>query len=226
MRFSPSGQARRPSGRLSPPTRTRPRRCGCPMSCRRSCGRTAAARCCSAGTRWAAVRPRTPRARVARALLLVTTMQPADGLRATDSTAVTTDGDLVYASADRLYVATSRWGTVGPMRPLGGIAWRGTPATGGVTTEIHSFDTSSASTTRYVGTGSVPGYVLGRWALSEYQGTLRVATTRQPPWTGRGRRPQLFDDRQARRARRCPRRDRPGRGAGQDRADPGRALFR
>jgi uncharacterized secreted protein with C-terminal beta-propeller domain len=28
----------------------------------------------------------------------------------------------------------------------------------------------------------VPGYVLGRWALSRYDGALRVATTRQPPW--------------------------------------------
>ncbi len=47
--------------------------------------------------------------------LLVTTMRPSEGLAATDSTAVTTDGDLVYASEDRLYVATSRWGTVSPL---------------------------------------------------------------------------------------------------------------
>ena len=52
--------------------------------------------------------------------LLVTTLRPGDGLAATDSTAVTTDGDLVYASADRLYVATSRWGTVGPVMPTCG----------------------------------------------------------------------------------------------------------
>lgn len=120
--------------------------------------------------------------------LLVTTMQPSDGLAATDSTAVTTDGDLVYASQERLYVATSRWGTVGPVRPLEDTARQGTPGgapeTDEVTTEIHGFDTSSATSTRYVGTGSVPGYVLGRWALSEHEGALRVATTRQPPWTG------------------------------------------
>ena len=114
--------------------------------------------------------------------LLVTTMQPTNGLGGTDSTAVTTDGDLVYASEDRLYVATSRWGTVGGVRSPGGIAlWD--PRSAKVTTEIHSFDTTSEQTTRYVGTGSVPGYVLGRWALSEYEGTLRVATTLQPPWT-------------------------------------------
>jgi hypothetical protein len=117
--------------------------------------------------------------------LLVTTMQPAEGLGATDSTAVTTDGDLVYSSEDRLYVATSRWGTVGPVDdvPRPGVASRLRPATDEVSTEIHGFDTSSATRTTYVGTGTVPGYVLGRWALSEHEGVLRVATTRQPPWS-------------------------------------------
>ena len=120
--------------------------------------------------------------------LLVTTLQPGDGLAATDSTAVTTDGDLVYASEERLYVATSRWGTVGPVRPLDDTVRPGAatsmPAVDEASTEIHAFDTSSETSTRYVGTGSVPGYVLGRWALSEHEGALRVATTRQPPWTG------------------------------------------
>ena len=117
--------------------------------------------------------------------LLVTTLRPADGLAATDSTAVTTDGDLVYASADRLYVATSRWGTVGPVMPMlrsGSAAGR--PAPDEVSTELHAFDTSSSTKTEYVGSGSVPGFVLGRWALSQHEGALRVATTRQPPWDG------------------------------------------
>jgi uncharacterized secreted protein with C-terminal beta-propeller domain len=116
--------------------------------------------------------------------LMVTTMRPGStGLQPTDRAAVTTDGDLVYASADRLYVATSRWGTVGPV-PLAATAAgdvRVTP-TDEVTTELHGFDTSSPDTTRYLGSGSVPGYVLGRWALSHHDGALRVATTRQPPW--------------------------------------------
>ncbi|MGH8894254.1 MAG: beta-propeller domain-containing protein [Actinomycetes bacterium] len=115
--------------------------------------------------------------------LLVTTLRPADGLAPTDTTAVTTDGDIVHASVDRLYVATSRWGTVGPVMPLD--ATRGTRTAASVdevSTELHGFDTSSATGTRYLGSGSVPGYVLGRWALSSYDGALRVATTRQPPW--------------------------------------------
>ena len=115
--------------------------------------------------------------------LLVTTIRPGDGLAATDRTAVTTDGDLVYASEDRLYVATSRWGTVVPLfgvdDTVGAVA-RSLPDE--VRTEIHAFDTTSETETEYVGSGSVPGYVLGRWALSRYDGVLRVATTRQPPW--------------------------------------------
>ena len=118
--------------------------------------------------------------------LLVTTLRPTDGLAATDSTAVTTDGDLVYASADRLYVATSRWGTVGPVMPMlrSGSGAEARPAPDEVSTELHAFDTSSSTKTRYVGSGSVPGFVLGRWALSQHEGALRVATTRQPPWDG------------------------------------------
>jgi uncharacterized secreted protein with C-terminal beta-propeller domain len=110
--------------------------------------------------------------------LLVTTLDPARGLAPVDSTAVTTDGDLVYASAERLYVATSRWGTVAPAasEPSASV-----PSQEQVTTELHAFDTTSDET-RYVGTGSVPGYVLGRWALSEHEGRLRVAVTSAPPW--------------------------------------------
>jgi len=115
--------------------------------------------------------------------LLVTTLRPADGLASSDDTAVTTDGDLVYASEERLYVATSRWGTVGPIRAPAGTA-DSSAAPGEVTTELHGFDISSATSTSYLGSGSVPGYVLGRWALSSHEGALRVATTRAPPWDG------------------------------------------
>jgi hypothetical protein len=109
--------------------------------------------------------------------LLVTTLRPSDGLAAVDRTAVTTDGDLVHASPDRLHVATSRWGTVGPADTTD-------PASGRVTTQVHAFDTSSPDRTRYVGTGSVDGYLSGRWAMSRHEGHLRVATTTEAPWDG------------------------------------------
>jgi uncharacterized secreted protein with C-terminal beta-propeller domain len=112
--------------------------------------------------------------------LLVTTLDLSAGLAAQDSTAVTTDGELVYASPDRLYVATSRWGTAQPRDDPSAAA--GQPD--GVTTELHGFDTTVAGRTTYAGTGSVPGYVLGRWALSSHEGHLRVAVTSSPPWAG------------------------------------------
>jgi hypothetical protein len=70
------------------------------------------------------------------------------------ATAVTTSGDVVYSSTDRLVVATSDAGT----------------------TELHDFALQGPRTT-YVGSGSVPGIVRDRWSLDWYDGRLRVATT-------------------------------------------------
>ena len=123
--------------------------------------------------------------------LLVTTLDLGQGLNPQDTTGVTTDGELVYASADRLYVATSRWGTAAPAaddvpRPTGGPP--GDTSSVGMTTEVstelHAFDTSAPGRTAYTGSASVPGYVMGRWALSSHDGHLRVATTSSPPWGG------------------------------------------
>jgi uncharacterized secreted protein with C-terminal beta-propeller domain len=115
--------------------------------------------------------------------LVVTTLDLGRGLEPRHSTGVTTDGDLVYASPDRLYVATSRWGTTAPPaddRPATSTATTQQE----VSTELHAFDTTSPDRTSYAGSGSVSGYVLGRWALSSYDGHLRVATTSAPPWDG------------------------------------------
>ncbi|MFP5219889.1 MAG: beta-propeller domain-containing protein [Actinomycetes bacterium] len=111
--------------------------------------------------------------------LMVTTLRPSAGLAPVDTTAVTTDGDLVYASSERLYVATSRWGTVAP-------ATADVPAPDEVTTQVHAFDTTSPDATRYLGSGSVRGYAYGRWAFSQHEGHLRVATTLQAPWDAGG----------------------------------------
>ena len=115
--------------------------------------------------------------------LLVTTLDPSRGLAPQDSTGVTTDGELVYASTGRLYVATSRWGTSAPPVPLDDRRDTATATVvDQVTTELHAFDVSSPTSTRYAGSASVDGYVMGRWALSSYDGHLRVATTSSPPW--------------------------------------------
>ena len=51
-----------------------------------------------------------------------------------------------------------------------------------MTTEIHRFDASDPSRTTYRSSGSVPGFVLNQFALSEDKGVLRVATTEDPLW--------------------------------------------
>jgi uncharacterized secreted protein with C-terminal beta-propeller domain len=76
----------------------------------------------------------------------------------------------VYASTSRLFVTTGRWD------------WSADALGSVVTTEVHGFDISSPSATTYVGSGSVPGYTIGQYALSELGGNLRIATTLEPPW--------------------------------------------
>jgi uncharacterized secreted protein with C-terminal beta-propeller domain len=51
-----------------------------------------------------------------------------------------------------------------------------------VTTQIHDFDISDPTKTTYLGSGSVPGYLLSQWSLSDFQGVLRVVSTDQPTW--------------------------------------------
>lgn len=106
-------------------------------------------------------------------MVSVLTLATDRGLTVTDSDAVLTDGDVVYASPGSLYVATPRW--VDPTRGSDGTAPRGT-------TLIHRFDTRSPSETEHRGSAGVPGYALNQFSLSEHEGHLRVATTREPDW--------------------------------------------
>jgi hypothetical protein len=101
-------------------------------------------------------------------------------------TEVTVVGDAttVYASTKSLYVATS-------------YAPVGTPTTDTTgTTAIDAFDLSDPTTPRYVGSGQVPGALIGQYAMSEYQGMLRVATTvgSATPPPGEGTAPTTTSD--------------------------------
>ena len=100
----------------------------------------------------------------------VITLDLAGSLEELDRDSVVADAGTVYASTDRLVVATSRWSQTS------------SPSSGQVTTELHAFDITDPATTSYVGSGSVPGYLLNQFALSEHEGNLRVATTEEPPW--------------------------------------------
>jgi hypothetical protein len=84
------------------------------------------------------------------------------------SVAVTADGQVVYSSADRLYVTSTEIDQQNepmPYRPMD------------VRTQLHAF-ALDGTVTRYVGSGHVDGSVRDRWSLDEHAGKLRVAWTR------------------------------------------------
>jgi hypothetical protein len=116
-----------------------------------------------------------PRAFGGLGLVTVMTLDVARGLDAVDADAIVSDGRVVYASRSSLYVATDRYDA----RPVAGG-----PAPDGVTTAIHRFDIRSPTQSRYRGSGSVPGTLLGQWSLSESDGVLRIASTSVPTWWG------------------------------------------
>ncbi len=94
------------------------------------------------------------------------------GFALTDSLGVITDGQTVYASTDRLTVATPRypeWDFETGVVKDGEIA----------RTALHNFDITDPVRATYVASGRVDGTLLNQYSLSEYDGYLRVATTRQ-----------------------------------------------
>ncbi len=109
--------------------------------------------------------------------LTVLTVNLDNGLELLDSLGVVTDGQTVYASTDRLTVATARWPEWD--RETGSIR-----AEENYSTALHSFDISDLGRTEYVGSGEVVGHLLSQYSLSEQDGFLRVATTVGDPWTG------------------------------------------
>ena len=90
---------------------------------------------------------------------------------ATQAVSVLADSSRVYASAQSLYVTTTRWDWLN----LGAV----TEAPPDVTTQVHRFDLGAAGVARYAGTATVPGYINSSFALSERNGYLRVASTSQ-----------------------------------------------
>ena len=118
-------------------------------------------------------------------MLTVLTVDLTKGLQPVDSAAVMTDGRIVYASPESLYVATERWADrPDPDTP--------TQDKNGVQTEIHKFDISSPVKTHYRGSGKVSGYLLSQWSLSEHRGVLRVVSTESPAWWGGGGETESF----------------------------------
>lgn len=94
----------------------------------------------------------------------------------TSGAGLVASGSTIYASTDRLIVATNRWD---PWRwTEGDISEWGDGST--AQTDLHSFDISDPSGTTYRASGTVDGYLLSQWALDEEDGVIRVATTTDP----------------------------------------------
>lgn len=85
------------------------------------------------------------------------------GISAWESAAVIADAGTVYATANSLYVSTDREGAE---------------------TEIHHFDLSQADGPRYSGSIALEGELISQFALSEFDGHLRVATVRRDEASG------------------------------------------
>ncbi len=116
---------------------------------------------------------RHPRSFSGAGLLTVMTVDLDRGLYSVDRDAVMAGAQVVYGSATSLYVASEKYSPA---------LEEGKDVPDGVRTEIHRFDASKEGETTYAGSGDVPGFILGQYALSEQDRVLRVASTEQPPW--------------------------------------------
>ncbi len=99
-----------------------------------------------------------------------------DALEPTTGTGLVASGQTVYASHDRLVVATSPW-------DLWSMGWATDLAEPPESaTDLHTFDISDPAATDYVASGTVQGWLLNQFALDEQDGTIRVATTTGDTW--------------------------------------------
>jgi hypothetical protein len=123
-------------------------------------------------------------------LLTVLTFDLAsDALGPGDGVSIVADGNTVYGTDTSLYVAgDERWlaeastADAGPGMSAGGTASTPGSAAAGQQTDIYRFDITSPGPPRFAAGGSVPGYLIDQYALSEWQGHLRVATTTGTSW--------------------------------------------
>jgi len=94
---------------------------------------------------------------------------------ATRTTAVTTQSETVYMSADHLYLASSAyrmgWEACCWDLPQSGVA---ADVSDEGSTYVYDFDLAGTATT-YAASGQVEGAIANRWSMDEHDGVLRVA---------------------------------------------------
>lgn len=97
------------------------------------------------------------------------------GIGSWDSAGVVASGITMYANATHTYLATQRW-----------FDWWSVDETGireaseGFKTQIHLFETIGKNPPGYLASGEVTGFLLNQFAMDEYGGDLRVASTTSP----------------------------------------------
>jgi hypothetical protein len=105
------------------------------------------------------------------------------GIDPSATVGVLAGGQTVYASADRFYVATTRWLpaelAADPAASSDVAVWSEQ-----FETELHSFSYDADSPVAYVASGAVAGSLLNQFSMSEYDGHLRVLTTTGAAWDG------------------------------------------
>lgn len=98
------------------------------------------------------------------------------------SVTVVSDNGEVYAAADSLYVAAINYGV---------WYWQAVESGEQESSVIHKFTLGAAPA--YAATGKVAGWIVNRYAMSEHEGALRIATTTNMwNWDGSGPRNQLY----------------------------------
>ena len=82
-------------------------------------------------------------------------------LQSRNTVGVIAGGQQIYATDTATYVSTTDWSRDGSAAK----------------TSLHKFSTTPSGATTYQGSGEVPGTLLNQYAMSEYDGVLRVAST-------------------------------------------------
>jgi hypothetical protein len=82
-------------------------------------------------------------------------------LQSRKAVGVITGGQQIYATGTSTYVSTTDWSRDGSSAK----------------TSLHKFLTVASGASTYQGSGEVPGALLNQYAMSEYDGVLRVAST-------------------------------------------------
>ncbi len=109
-------------------------------------------------------------------VLSVLTVDVDGSIDPSTTSSVLAPGDVVYASTESVYVATTSW------FDLAVLDTARDQIVENVTTSIHRFDIASDTSAAYTASGSVDGLVRDRFSFSEHDGHLRVVTTTGNNW--------------------------------------------